>query len=1067
MKKLLRTITNYFDVLAMVSLFGLAIIAIESNLNSTQKISLKNFAKSETQIHIAKAIVSEEKISRSPAVEAEVIEVKTQQVKAVKKQSIVIAEVAGVVKSADELELLQIEKLYAFKAKELVVINWTAYFEKFSNEQANKEIIADQVQTEQSKPVVVKAPEAQKTYKLSELFTIPKISDLNLGYKAYSVEQVKLEYEHDLKLAAHAKAQALAQLNIQKQEMLRAAEALAARKAIETAAIAKQKEQQVRELAEKKATEERRKNRVRTEIRVQATSSLEKLTTQLDGKTLSIQGVSSPLVAVTTQEVIMQSDEVLSRNRADVVHKVVAAPVKKITMKVVKVAKPVAKAAVVAQTNFKVSDYIYSVAKTLNVNSSEEVLTRAPQVADSKVFTQLVANIVDSTEEVVVGENEKQVEDVQVIDLKDMINDNRAEFQATVAETVETTPAVAEVVTETTPVEPAAEPVNYADYIDNFNDSENTEAEVDTIATYEANYEKEQAAQTAVTEVATELIENNNEVEAGEVISEIVTESESNTELVEPSLGNPAVEEDRLLAKKQQLDGIISQMNQKFEETAPAAAQSPKAEAPLTIVTAKEEASSQVVAAAPALESAETKKTVKVAQSAAVTAAPAAVAPTTPVIAGLSEKEVKNLMHNLGGLDQKQLEQTLKSIQSANKKEADKPKKVAINYVSKKPVKSEIRINVDSIELNKKVAKKQTNYALRFNDDMNEVYSDQGTGNIVVKTKLSTPMAIRAANIVLQGHVPTNLDLILEADSYDLDVPLLETRALERLLDENKLTGRGGILLVQLDGSQVTDDLEIDKKFEAKFYLNEKLKVVDPGSDNYSYLLFIGVEAGNTLLTYKTKDNEIANKVAFLTENEVYFEINEYVRKNKDEFSLVENQILGTEHLELNIAPNEMSLLASDVSPKKKGQNVYYYNNVLYPVGARQYNELRHLGESVFMGRWNDSLVEIPSKAYMQAIYTGFSISNLNNMCLVQINLSKKIIDLKVSGKNTKGEMAIEKKILDNDGQFYDEQSEKSRKVFLVGEPQGVINVKAAYADGSFDYLQSYCSDDTYLIEQL
>jgi hypothetical protein len=63
---------------------------------------------------------------------------------------------------------------------------------------------------------------------------------------------------------------------------------------------------------------------------------------------------------------------------------------------------------------------------------------------------------------------------------------------------------------------------------------------------------------------------------------------------------------------------------------------------------------------------------------------------------------------------------------------------------------------------------------------------------------------------------------------------------------------------------------------------------------------------------------------------------------------------------------------------------------------------------------------------------------------------------------------------LDADGRFYDSASEKTRKVIVYGENQGPdeemtgkVNVKIMYLDGTVDFLGSYCSPNTYLVEQL
>lgn len=63
--------------------------------------------------------------------------------------------------------------------------------------------------------------------------------------------------------------------------------------------------------------------------------------------------------------------------------------------------------------------------------------------------------------------------------------------------------------------------------------------------------------------------------------------------------------------------------------------------------------------------------------------------------------------------------------------------------------------------------------------------------------------------------------------------------------------------------------------------------------------------------------------------------------------------------------------------------------------------------------------------------------------------------------------MSFEKNILDNDGVFYKDFSANSERVFVLGEKQGVFNIKLEYVDGTVQFLQSYCSDATYLIEQL
>ena len=65
--------------------------------------------------------------------------------------------------------------------------------------------------------------------------------------------------------------------------------------------------------------------------------------------------------------------------------------------------------------------------------------------------------------------------------------------------------------------------------------------------------------------------------------------------------------------------------------------------------------------------------------------------------------------------------------------------------------------------------------------------------------------------------------------------------------------------------------------------------------------------------------------------------------------------------------------------------------------------------------------------------------------------------------------------MLDSDGKFYDSLSAKTNKIIIVGEGQASsdisldskINIKIEYEDGSVQFLNSYCSPNTYLVEQL
>jgi hypothetical protein len=91
------------------------------------------------------------------------------------------------------------------------------------------------------------------------------------------------------------------------------------------------------------------------------------------------------------------------------------------------------------------------------------------------------------------------------------------------------------------------------------------------------------------------------------------------------------------------------------------------------------------------------------------------------------------------------------------------------------------------------------------------------------------------------------------------------------------------------------------------------------------------------------------------------------------------------------------------------------------------------------------------------------------------VNLNKEAQKVDVAGESVGSSLMTSTQILDADGKFYDSVGPKSRKVIVLGENQGApdyaqdskINFKITYQDGTVQYLGSYCSPNTYLVEQL
>lgn len=370
-----------------------------------------------------------------------------------------------------------------------------------------------------------------------------------------------------------------------------------------------------------------------------------------------------------------------------------------------------------------------------------------------------------------------------------------------------------------------------------------------------------------------------------------------------------------------------------------------------------------------------------------------------------------------------------------------------------------------------KTTQEEVGFEVRFQDAMNESLQDYNNGDVTVREVLSTPKMTRSMVMLKRGFAPTNSDLILEEGSAEITIPLIAEEAFNELMAPYGARGSIGSVLVELD--QKTDTATLDVPYSQVLKLDENMKVT--ASDDYTYQMFVGVKAGNALLSYKTTSGRTHSKIIHIHEHELTFDsdISEDVEDGK--FSLVENDLLGKESMPLILSSEEVRQFATDKTATKINDHTYKVDFEKVLLGSRKYLELSHQSEPVFVGFKEISRLEIPSESFMRYVLSRFEGSRLGNRCLVQVNLTKKASQVEIGTESTASSLMTSYQALDTDGKFYDSVGEKTRKIVVVGESQGApelsqdgkINLKITYQDGSVQYLGSYCSPNTYLVEQL
>ena len=142
---------------------------------------------------------------------------------------------------------------------------------------------------------------------------------------------------------------------------------------------------------------------------------------------------------------------------------------------------------------------------------------------------------------------------------------------------------------------------------------------------------------------------------------------------------------------------------------------------------------------------------------------------------------------------------------------------------------------------------------------------------------------------------------------------------------------------------------------------------------------------------------------------------------------------------------------------------------MIYPVGPRKYVEVKYddLKESIFVGRWGHENVILPTEEYIAHVMGEFRGQARATSCMIQLNLTKQVKNIAFNGQSKDHGMNLQIKVLDGDGIFYQDFSDRSERAFLLGQEEGTVNIAIDYIDGSSQYLQSFCSDATYIVEQL
>lgn len=377
-------------------------------------------------------------------------------------------------------------------------------------------------------------------------------------------------------------------------------------------------------------------------------------------------------------------------------------------------------------------------------------------------------------------------------------------------------------------------------------------------------------------------------------------------------------------------------------------------------------------------------------------------------------------------------------------------------------VEKEFIIKAREVNLNTQKVKPSIGYEFVPDYDRSERMDDGAAGEIKLGYSLTSEMNTQTGVIQAQGMIPTRVELNLAEGG--MTIPLINEEGIQKLLVKKGMDIQGNLAMFAVDPS--IKDIELDSTYDAKMFFNNNFKVVD-SLEAANYVLFLGVQTGNTLLRYHLDNKETAQKIIYIGDGEMYFEDSEFVTSERELYSFTTRTLLGKKAKELNVEASLIGLFGTKTTSKKKALNAYELKIPEMVAGSRKYLEFKHMPATLYVGTTSEKNIEIPGMDFIRRVLQANDMEEIGQRCVVQINLSKDLRDIKVSGKNKAGEMFTETSFLDADGNFSRDNAELAEKIYVIGDMEGQFGAKLEYTDGSTQFLKTYCSEGSYLIEQL
>lgn len=379
-----------------------------------------------------------------------------------------------------------------------------------------------------------------------------------------------------------------------------------------------------------------------------------------------------------------------------------------------------------------------------------------------------------------------------------------------------------------------------------------------------------------------------------------------------------------------------------------------------------------------------------------------------------------------------------------------------------------VRVVIAPVAVGLSKASALKRFEVQSKDDDSEFWENNDNSQVVWNEAV---VGESARAVIVQDrtgdYMPTHVEVAMVEKTHEVPVFSYEKM---RSLPQVTAKVPTGHLLIELD--EETIDVDVDGSEPVKTKLTQDF-IVTKG-DNHRYVLLSGVEVGNRSLAVKHSDGRSAFRVIFVQENEMTFEPNLYANEARLALKLNEEDLLAKKKRPLVISGDQVTAFFTNKKAQKSAPGVYSLPSVPRLLGSRQYLALSHQSENILVGVEGSGSVDIPSEGLMREVIGRFKLTGSAQACIIQVNLDRPVKSHQVLAQSYDEGHVSYSLALDADGEFYESMGETSRRLFIMSENRatkfsenGKVNIRLEYQDGSFRSFSSYCSPNTYLVEQL